>query len=473
MGYAGTLINWMTRSRLRTVAVLLPAGLAGGLVIGLFAPVLRILLLDPNVKPVAVLANEELQARVGERVFLSAALSGVPGHSEARLRFEWIDADGDFRLLPAGIDPESPAARQLEIYGASPGERRITLRVTNTSRCYMFRNLGLSQQLCETSGEQVAHITFTGTEEPERPQRDPDRSQRPQQPCGPGGSGLPADKLVLDTPRVINADQRSADCRLMLPALIVTNGFPLRIEYQAAVEAAAGGTRIVAFQDEPPHAGEGTAGAHGAAVQAAGDGEAGGGGGPGEQGRPGANAGAIVIQAARLSGVLAIDNSGQTGGKGGTGGRAGNGGLGASGASSVVRGTVCERAAQNGMRGGNGGNGGPGGAGGSGGNGGDVRITFAEAIATPARLTVRTGGGQGGNGGSGGFFGNAGDGGYAGRGDAPCRPARPGDNGQAGSLGPRGPAGSRGAPGVFELKAGGVPVRTAGPLRQDEEVRIP
>jgi hypothetical protein len=471
MGYAKTLIDWTARSRVRAVAVLLPAGLAGGFAIGLFAPVLRILLFDPNVRPVAVLANEELQARVGERVILSAALSGVPGHSEARLRFEWFDADGDFRLLPTGIDPESPAARQLEIYGASPGERRVTLRVTNTSRCYMFRNLGLSPQLCEKSGEQVAHITFTGTEEPERPQRDPDRPSPPQPPCRPGGSGLPADKLVIDTPRVINADNRNADCRLMLPALIVTNGYPLRIDFQGAVEAAAGGTRIVAFQDEAPYdpsTMQGAPGAHGSN----GEGTPGGNGGPGVQGRSGANAGAIMIEASRLSGVLAIDNSGQTGGKGGTGGRAGNGGLGVSGASSVVRGTVCERPSQNGLRGGNGGNGGPGGAGGSGGNGGDVRITLAEPVAAPARLTVRTNGGQGGAGGSGGFYGNAGYGGYAGRSDAPCPPAQPGENGRAGSLGPRGPAGSRGAPGVFEFKAGGVPVRT-GPLRQDEEVQVP
>jgi hypothetical protein len=482
MGNAETLINRMPRSHLGTVAALLAAGLAVGLLIGLFAPVLRILMFDPNVKPVAVLVNEELRAQVGERIFLNGALSAVPGHPESRLRFEWFDTDGDFRLLPAGIDPEGPAARLLEIYGAGPGERRITLRVTNTSRCYMFGRVGLSPRLCEKSGEQIAHITFAG--EPERPPPAPQPRIQPEQPspqppapqtpppCRPGGGGLPVDRLVLDGPRVINADNRNADCRLVLPALIVTNGFPLRIEYQGAVEAGPGGTRIVAFQNEAaydPRTMQGPAGSHGSD----GEGTPGTHGGPGMQGRPGANAGAIVIEASRLSGSLAIDDSGQTGGRGGTGGRAGNGGRGVSGASAIGRGAVCERPAGNGMRGGDGGRGGPGGGGGAGGNGGEVRITLAQPVAAPDRLTVRSDGGQGGVGGGGGAFGFQGDGGHAGTSEAPCPAAQPGEKGQPGSLGPAGQAGSRGAPGASELKAGNVPVRAAGPMRQGEQVQVP
>jgi hypothetical protein len=483
MGKARTLIDGTMRSRFTIAVALFAAGIVGGLAIGMFGPVLRILL-DPNRAPVAgILPMHDIQAQVGERVLLNASPSAVPGRAKARLRFEWFDAEGDFRLLPAGIDPESDQAKQLEIYGATPGERRITLRVTNMSRCHIFTNLRLSPEQCEKSGEEVAHITFVGTDPGDPGPRDPgprdagrhdpdprgtDTVADPQ-PCRPG-RGLPADKLVLDGPRTIGAEDRNADCRLVLPGLIVTNGFELRVKDEAAVAAAAGGTRIVAFQDAPPRATAGSAGARGANGQAD---KEGGAGGAGEQGRTGRNAGLIVIDATRLSGALSIDNTGQAGGQGGIGGRGGIGGNGGRGTSSVVRGSACDRPAQNGLRGGNGGNGGPGGPGGVGGNGGDVRIKLAQAIAAPGGVVVHAGGGAGGAGGPGGFQGFAGDGGLAGSNDAPCPAAQKGEAGQQGLPGLSGTAGSRGVPGVFELKAGGTQVREAGALRQDEEIRIP
>ncbi len=469
MGKARTLIDGTMGSRFRIAAALFAAGIVGGLAIGMLGPVLRILL-DPNRPPVAgILPMHDIQAQVGERVLLNASPSAVPGRAKARLRFEWFDADGDFRLLPPGVDPESDQAKQLEIYGATPGERRITLSVTNTSRCHIFANLGLSPEHCEKSGEEVAHITFVGADPGDPDPRGVDPGAGPQ-PCRPG-RGLPADKLVLDGPRAIGADDRNPDCRLVLPGLIVTNGFELRVKDEAAVAADAGGTRIVAFQDAPPRATAGSAGARGANGQAEREGGAGGAGGAGEQGRTGRNAGLIVIEAARLSGVLTIDNSGQAGGQGGIGGRGGIGGNGARGASSIARGSAC--AAQNGLRGGNGGNGGPGGPGGNGGNGGDVRIKLGRAIAPPDGVVVRAGGGPGGAGGLGGFPASAGDGGASWNNDPLCQAAQKGQDGQPGLPGLSGTAGSRGVPGVFELKAGGTQVREAGALRQDEEIRIP
>jgi hypothetical protein len=481
MGKARTLIDGTMRSRFRIAAALFAAGIVGGLAIGAFGPVLRILL-DPNRAPVAgILPMHDIQAQVGERVLLNASPSAVPGRAKARLRFEWFDADGDFRLLPAGIDPESDQAKQIEIYGATAGERRITLRVTNMSRCHIFTNLGLSPQHCETSGEEVAHITFVGPDPDDPGPRDLPHDANPPDPAPHGtagpclpGRGLPSDKLVLEGgPRAIGADDRNADCRLVLPGLIVTNGFELRIKDDAAIAAAVGGTRIVAFQDAPPRATAGSAGARGANGLAEKEGGAGGAGGAGEQGRTGRNAGLIAIEAARLSGVLTIDNSGQPGGQGGIGGRGGIGGNGGRGASSIARGSACDRPAQNGLRGGNGGNGGPGGPGGIGGNGGDVRIKLAQPIAGPDGVVVHAGGGPGGAGGPGGFQGFAGEGGLPASNDAPCPAAQKGEAGQQGLPGLSGAAGSRGVPGVFELKAGGTQMREAGALRQDEEIRIP
>jgi hypothetical protein len=205
MGKARTLIDGTMRSRFRIAVVLFAVGIVGGLAIGMFGPVLRILL-DPNRAPVAgILPMHDIQAQVGERVLLNASPSAVPGRAKARLRFEWFDVDGDFRLLPAGIDPESDQAKQLEIYGATPGERRITLRVTNMSRCHVFTNLGLSPEHCEKSGEEVAHITFVGADSSDPGLRDAGRHDTDPrgtdtgagpQPCRPG-RGLPADKLVL------------------------------------------------------------------------------------------------------------------------------------------------------------------------------------------------------------------------------------------------------------------------------------
>jgi hypothetical protein len=445
------------RSRITTAAVLLVAGTAGGLAIGLFGPVLHVML-DPNIPPAAGLQRYEIQAQVGEHVVLNASPSAVPGRPRARLRFEWFDADGDFRLLPASVDPESEQAKQIDVYGAVPGDRRITLRVTNMSRCHVFTNLGLSPERCERKDEQVAHITFDGEAKPP--------AENPQD-CPPG-RGLPADKLILDGPREIGPEDRGADCRLALPALIVTNGHVLRIRDGKATVAAAGdGTRIVAFQGALPRAAAGAFGTRGSS------GQTGSSGGPGEQGRPGGNAGAVEIEASKISGTLTIDNSGQTGGQGGSGGPGGNGGIGAAGTSSVVRGPTCPVEAKNGQRGGNGGNGGPGGPGGSGGNGGDVRIRLAQPVAGPDRLIVRTGGGNGGPGGTGGYLGFPGDGGIAGRSDAPCPVPQPGEKGQPGLIGQTGTLGSRGVPGIFELKAGSATIREAGPLRQDEEVKIP
>src|ERR1700724_2781485 len=183
--------------------------------------------LRPNQAPLANLRETEIIARVGQRVELNGSLSVVPGQPDARLRFDWLDEDG-YQLRPVGIDPYGNEARQIEVRGLVPGERRIVLRVTNAPRCHRLSNLWLSPAGCEKSSDAVAHILFV--------------------PEGPCGNGLP-NELVLAGPREIGVADRTAQCRLVLPRLIVTNGHELKIHYEGVIEVATGGTQIIAFRE--------------------------------------------------------------------------------------------------------------------------------------------------------------------------------------------------------------------------------
>src|ERR1043166_8407921 len=255
------------------------AAAASGLAVGLLVPISAVLMW-PNEKPQALLKETHVQGRVGETVTLDASSSSVPNRPDARLRFEWSDSSGHL-LLPLGIDPEGAGSRVLVISGVAVGEREVILRVTNASRCHRFARLWMSPTACEASDETRAVVEF-----------------RPAD-CKPA-EGLPSEELMLESARVIGAQHRNAECRLVLPKRIVTNGHSLEIRDQVPIVAAAGGSRIVAFTGEQA---KGAAGTPGSDAPQARDGVLGvdaGNGGVGQNGQAGRDAGPITIVAPAL-----------------------------------------------------------------------------------------------------------------------------------------------------------------------------
>jgi hypothetical protein len=419
-----------TASRERTGSLqwILAAALAG-LFIGLFVPITAVLM-RPNEKPQAVLKENRVQGRVGDSVTLDASLSHVPNRPDARLRVEWLDTSNRV-LLPAGVDPEGARARLLVVHGVAAGEREIILRVTHTSRCHRFAKLWISPTYCEVSDEARAHLDF-----------------RPAD-CKPG-RGLPADELVLEGARLIGSNDRDAECRLVLPQLIVTNGHSLEIRDTVPVEAAAGGSRIVAFRAAPPNAASGAAGVGSPNAIDGQPGAEGGNGAFGQPGQEGRDAGPIVIVAPSLLGQLSIENNGQAGGRGGIGGRGGQGGKG--GNTMMASATKCDRLAEA-QAGGRGGASGRGGVGGRGGNAGKVRMEVTRPVASPNRVTISADGGAGGAGGPAGYPGRGGKGGF-GVTRVSCPSLADGPEGPEGERGSTGPMGATGAPAAITVRDG-------------------
>jgi hypothetical protein len=423
------------------------AALLAGLVVGLVAAAtvpVGLTYLANNGEPVVSLRQQSVEAAVGDSVVLDASPSSVPLQPNALLRVEWIDSDGHL-LLPANVNPTSTGAKSLTIFGVIPGERRIKVRVTNTSRCHYLGKLGLPRTSCEKSAEAEARIVFGAAI---------DR--------GP-------EVMTLDGPRTITANDRESTGRLRLPKQIVTNGYDLQIRGTATIETWLGGTKIVAFAGETPRAQGGIAG-----TKASQPGQQGNEGGLGQGGSAGRDAGSITIEAKSILGLLTIENVGQAGATGGVGGLGGQGSNGANGASAEVGGTGnCTRSPENGRAGGNGGNGGAGGSGGRGGNGGQVKVHLVEEIGSLGRLMVSTKGGAGGSGGVGGFYGYGGGGGYPGSTLAPCGSAQAGNIGRSGSRGATGSAGSTGVAAAIELRAGSVSLSRAQGQDVDRPLSMP
>jgi hypothetical protein len=400
----------------------------GGLVVGLVLPVAAVIMY-PNEKPQALLKQDRMRSRVGDFVVLDASPSKVSNRADARLRIEWTDTSNRL-LLPTGIDPEGPNARLLTVYGTAPGEREIVLRVTNTSRCHRLAKFALSSTYCEVSDETRARVDF-----------------RPD--CKPG-PGLPADELVLDGARVIGAGDLNADCRLILPKLIVTNGNRLEIREDVPIETAAGGSRIVAFRSA---AANGAAGGAGIDSPRASDGQPGADGGVGTPGQVGANgrdSGPVVIVASALHGQLNIENTGQAGGRGGIGGRGGQGGRGGNTLMASVN--NCDRLIEA-QSGGKGGASGLGGSGGRGGNAGPVRIELTRPVVSPNRVAISADGGAGGPGGPPGYPGRGGKGGFGVTRTA-CPPASDGPDASPGQSGATGSASQVGSPAAISVLDG-------------------
>src|SRR5262249_59680343 len=94
--------------------------------------------------------------------------------------------------------------------------------------------------------------------------------------------------------------------------LIVTNGYELKIQIDGPIDAAVGGTRIIAFRerDKAPAGRAGAAGQKFFYAEAGQPGRNGGVGARGETGAPGRSAGLIVIQAESLSNALPIEYAG-------------------------------------------------------------------------------------------------------------------------------------------------------------------
>jgi hypothetical protein len=419
------------------------AGLFFGLVAAAAVPI-GLTYLANNGEPVVALRQQGVQAAVGDTVMLDASPSNVPLQPNALLRFEWIDMDGHL-LLPTYVDPTSTQANTLTVFGVMPGERRIKVRVTNTSRCHYLARLAMPRSSCEKSAEAEARIAFGAAT---------DR--------GP-------EVMTLDGPRTIGVNDRGPAGRLRLPKQIVTNGYDLQIRETETIEAWPGGTKIVAFAGQSPRAQGGIAG-----TKASQPGQQGNEGGGGQAGSAARDAGAVTIEAKSILGLLAIENVGQVGSAGGVGGLGGQGSNGTNGVNAEVGSSGnCMRPPENGQAGGNGGNGGAGGSGGRGGNGGQVKIHIADGVGSLARVTVSAKGGAGGSGGVGGFYGYGGGGGYPGSTLAPCGSAQVGNSGRAGSRGATGAAGSTGTAGAIELRAGPVSLSRAQGQDTDQLLSIP
>jgi hypothetical protein len=400
------------------------SGLATGVALSLAAIVVY-----PNEKPQALLKQDRMRSRVGETVVLDASPSKVLNRPEARLRIDWMDAS-DRLLLPAGVDPEGANARVLTVYGTSPGEREIVLRVTNTSRCHRLAKFALPPRYCEASDEVRARVDF-----------------RPE--CK-SGAGLPVDELVLDSARVIGANELNTECRLVLPKLIVTNGHRLEIREEVPLETAPGGSRIIAFRAPAPNGAAGAAGTDGPRASEGQPGTDGGAGTAGQIGPNGRDAAPVVIVSSALSGQLAIENTGQAGGRGGIGGRGGQGGRGGNTLMASV--SNCDRLIEA-QPGGKGGASGPGGNGGRGGNAAPVQIEFARPVVSPSKLTVSADGGAGGAGGPPGYPGRGGKGGF-GVTRAACPPAADGPDAVAGQPNASGSAGQAGSAAALAVRDG-------------------
>ncbi|NPU13066.1 hypothetical protein HL666_20050 [Bradyrhizobium sp. 83002] len=423
------------------------AALLGGVLFGLMAAAsvpVGLTYLANNGEPVVALRQPNIEAFVGDIVVLDASPSSVPLQSNALLRFEWMDSDGHL-LLPANVDPTSEQARTLTVFGASPGERRIRVHVTNASRCHYLGKLGLPQLSCEKSAEAEARIAFGSVT---------DR--------GP-------EVITLDGPRTLGGSDRGPAGRLRLPKQIVTNGYDLQIRETGSIETWPGGTLIVAFADRLPRAQGGMTG-----TKASQPGQQGNDGGAGKAGSSGHDAGSITIEAKSIAGLLTIENAGQAGAAGGVGGLGGQGSNGANGASAEIGSPGnCTKPPENGLPGGNGGNGGVGGSGGRGGNGGQVKINLSEDIGSLGRLKVSAQGGAGGSGGIGGFYGYGGGGGHPGSTLPPCGSAQAGPAGRAGSRGATGSVGANGAAGAIELRAGSFSVSRGPGQDMDQPLGIP
>jgi hypothetical protein len=417
-----------------------------GLSIGLFAP-LAAVLVRPNEKPTAILKDSRMMVRRGHSVTVDATLSHVPNRPDARLRFEWSDPE-DHLLSPAMVDAEGPAAQSLVVYGVDAGPREIILRVTHTSRCHRFARLWMSAVPCEVSDEARAFLYV-----------------RPAN-CRPG-SRMPADELILEDARVIRAEDRDGECRLVLPKLIVTNGHRLEIRDEVPVETPEGGTRIIGFREGAANAGVSVAGTDAGRARDGQVGIDGGNGSVGGDGQNGRDAGPVVMVAPTLIGHLSIENNGQGGGRGGIGGRGGLGGRGGN----AIMGSVnaCDRliSAQAGGKGGTSGAGGPGGRGG---NAGEVRIEFTQSVAPPHRLTVAADGGGSGPGGPTGYQGRGGIGGFDAAGVA-CAAGPDGPAGQDGQRGPSGSAGPMGAAARISVRNGAE--ESSRPPDQGRTVSLP
>lgn len=153
---------------------------------------------------------------------------------------------------------------------------------------------------------------------------------------------------------------------------------------------------------------------------------------------------AIVVYAARMSGTVKIDGTGQSGGRGGFGGIGGKGGRGGPGRKGSASCWAWVGARESdGTQGGRGGQGGPGGKGGDGGRGGapiPVIVSAGEQIPQSAQIISKKG--SVGKFGEPGAPGDPGDGGAGGLGDSVGCGFWPGEwssSVSGGPVGPRGP----------------------------------
>lgn len=234
---------------------------------------------------------------------------------------------------------------------------------------------------------------------------------------------------VLTAPQIFQAKR----LRFAPGARIVTDGHTLTL--QANEIAADDHAKIVSFEGETKAA----------------------------AGAPGRAAGTVIIVAGSItSGLLEIDNHGETGGVGLLGTDGPTGPRGEPGAPREWNPLQGCGGGRNGGPGGQGGVGGDGGPGGQGGNGGLVLTSVLPVAEGPSRLRISARPGQGGRGGPPGRGGPGGSGGEGASGTATCGGTGPGPQGPDGLEGGRGQDGPEGQEGrVLDLRGAIAPCLSA------------
>jgi hypothetical protein len=225
---------------------------------------------------------------------------------------------------------------------------------------------------------------------------------------------VPPEGLELKKDTILKIDE------LLLQGPLYTNGHSLKIDaLQITFEA---GGKIAGYKGPAPQGPTRKTGATGKRSTA--EGGTGGNGVTPEKADPGVDGVqqplAIVIFAARMTGNVIIDGSGQEGGKGGTGGQGGKGGTGGHGhnASASCWGWLIGDG-NDATTGGPGGRGAPGGKGGKGGRGGaPIPLVIVSGKAIAENSTILSKPGEPGKPGDAGKPGERGDGGPGGLGDS-------------------------------------------------------